>query len=186
VISPTHASLWRRLDTPGHDACAIALGPHGCSIEGTAVFLHEGMPARLAYSLLCDTQWKTRSGAVRGFVGDRAIDVRVERSEAGLWRLDGETVSGLEACEHLDFGFTPATNFPHFRALRLRVGNAADLPVAWLDVPPAPLRVLPQRYERRTDTAYWYEAPTIPYAALLELAPSGMMRNYPELWELEE
>jgi uncharacterized protein len=46
--------------------------------------------------------------------------------------------------------------------------------------------VLPQRYERRTSSTHWYEAPTVGYEALLELTPAGFIRRYPGLWELEE
>ena len=42
---------------------------------------------------------------------------------------------------------------------------------------------LPQRYERRSATTYWYESPTAGYAELLELAPSGFVSRYPGLWE---
>jgi uncharacterized protein len=45
---------------------------------------------------------------------------------------------------------------------------------------------LPQRYERRGEASYWYEAPTVPYQALLEIAPNGFVRSYPDLWRLAE
>jgi hypothetical protein len=47
------------------------------------------------------------------------------------------------------------------------------------------LKPLPQRYERRSETAYWYEAPTVRYAALLEVTSAGFVRLYPGLWEAE-
>jgi hypothetical protein len=67
----------------------------------------------------------------------------------------------------------------------LGVGEAADFPVAWLDVPDVSLTLLPQRCERRTSTTYWYESPQGPYAAYLEIADSGFVRDYPGLWALE-
>jgi hypothetical protein len=57
------------------------------------------------------------------------------------------------------------------------------VPVAWIDAPDGVLQALPQRYERRSATTYWYESPTVGYAELLELAPSGFVRRYPGLWE---
>jgi uncharacterized protein len=123
---------------------------------------------------------------VRGFVGIHIIDVSIERAANGTWRLNGQMAPGLERHVHLDFGFTPATNFQQLRQLALADGEAADLPVVWLDVPPGVLQVLPQRYERRGDLTYWYEAPTVGYAALLEITPAGFIRSYPGLWELEE
>jgi hypothetical protein len=31
---------------------------------------------------------------------------------------------------------------------------------------------------------YWYEAPTVGYADLLEVAPTGFIHSYPGLWEV--
>jgi hypothetical protein len=67
----------------------------------------------------------------------------------------------------------------------LAEGQAADAPAAWLDVPAGTLQILPQRYERRAKATYWYEAPSVNYAALLEVTPTGFIRRYPGLWEIE-
>ena len=184
-MSERHCILWRRLDAPGHDACRVSSRDSGCEIEGTAVFLHNGAPARLSYRLSCDRVWRTVRGGVQGFVGQQAVDVTIERAMNGTWTVDGRLTPGLEDCVHLDFAFTPATNLPQLRQLALAVGEAADVPVAWLDVPPAALQVLPQRYERRGGSTCWYEAPTAGYAGLLELTPSGLVSRYPGLWERE-
>ncbi|HYG69588.1 MAG TPA: putative glycolipid-binding domain-containing protein [Anaeromyxobacteraceae bacterium] len=181
----TLSVLWRRLDVPGHDACRIALSGSGCELDGTAVFEHSGAAARLAYVLVCDESWRTVRGSVHGFVGPEPIDVLVERRSDGGWTVDGEPVPGLESIEHLDYGFTPATNFPQLRQLARGDGRGGNVPVTWLDVPPARLVVLEQRYERRSATTWWYEAPRFGYSALLELTPDGLVRRYPGLWERE-
>lgn len=50
----------------------------------------------------------------------------------------------------------------------------------------AVLDLLHQRYERRTETECWYEAPRFGYVALFEVTPIGFVRRYPGLWELEK
>src|SRR5688572_25304469 len=182
----TVSALWRRLDTPGHDAAHVSRTDDGWHLEGTAVFAHERGPARLTYWVDCAPDWHTRRGGVTGWVGDRRSDVAVTRSEAGQWRLDDQPIDGLEQCLDLDFGFTPATNYLQLRRCSLGIGEAADFPVAWLDVPDPTLIALPQRYEKRSATSYWYESPQGPYTALLELADSGFVRHYPGLWAMEE
>ena len=92
--------LWRRLDTPGHDACHFDSGELGAELDGTAVCQHTRLPARL--------------------------DVSLSR-----------------------------------------------------------LQTLAQRYERRSETTVWNEAPTVGYAALLELTLQGFIRSSPGVWELE-
>jgi hypothetical protein len=177
--------LWKRLDRLGHDACTIARRDTGWRLCGSAVFRQGGAPARLAYKVVCDAAWRTRYGQVEGSLGDRPVAYRVARTNAGGWQLNGVTVANLESCVDLDLGFTPATNLLALRRLDLAENQAADAPAAWLDVSAGTLALLPQRYARRTKATYWYEAPTVQYAALLEVAPTGFVLRYPGLWEAE-
>ena len=96
-----------------------------------------------------------------------------------MWTLNGTAVPGREAYVDLDSGFTPATNLPQLRRLALAEGQAADPPVAWLDVAGGILSVLPQQYERRSEAAYWYEALSVNYQGLLEVGSTGFIRRYP-------
>ncbi len=177
--------LWQRLDTPGHDACTIDRHETGWRLCGGAVFRHDGAPARLTYEVVCDTAWRTRHGRVEGWLGDRPVDFRIAHPNGDGWTLNEVTVPELAACVDLDLGFTPATNLLPLRRLDLAEHQAADAPAAWLDVAAGTLSLLAQRYERRSLATYWYEAPTVPYAALLEVAATGFVLRYPGLWEAE-
>lgn len=178
-------AFWRRLDTPGHDACRLEEIPAGWQLEGTAVFLHESAPARLTYRIACDATWVTKHGHIHGWLGERTVDWTVLRTRHGAWTLNGSAVPGLERYVDLDLGFTPATNLQQLRRVALAEGESADVPVAWLDAAAGVLIALPQRYERRGRDTYWYESPSAPYEGLLEVAPSGFVRHYPGLWEME-
>lgn len=175
--------LWRRLDAPGHDACRLERVPDGWRLAGVAAFRHEHGPASIAYELVTDERWITRSGSASGWVGDVRVDVRVHRSESGAWTLGDERVAAVDGCAHLDFGFTPATNLPQLRALDLRVGAHAQCPVAWIDVPECSLERIEQRYERVAAQRYAYESPKFGYAAVLAMDPDGFVREYPSLWQ---
>jgi hypothetical protein len=177
--------LWRRLDLPGHDACRVEELKAGWRLEGTAVFRHEDLPAHLDYRIACDRAWRSRRGQVWGWLGQRAVDLRIARTPAGTWMLGGFAVPGLDGCVDLDFGFTPATNLLALRRLALPIGGVADAPAAWLDVATGSLTRLPQRLERRGETTYGYAAPTVGYAADLEVDGFGFIRQYPGLWEVE-
>lgn len=186
MVQKVHNALWRRIDAPGHDACRLVIDEVGWRLGGAAVFQHDGEPVQLQYHLEGDKSWRTERGSVHGFVAAVRIDVKVHRSAAGAWTMNGRAIEGLDDCEHLDFSFTPSTNVPHFRRLELAGLESADVPVAWLDLPLTALTRLPQRYSRRTATTYWYEAPIVGYAAELELSPTGFVRTYPGLWAAVE
>jgi catechol 2,3-dioxygenase-like lactoylglutathione lyase family enzyme len=155
-------------------------------IVGTAVLLHDGAPAWLPYEVACDARWITRRARIRGWVGARDVDLTLVRAADGAWTCDGVPVRGLDGCVDVDLGFTPATNVIPIRRLALAVGAAADAPAAWLDAFAGTLTRLDQRYERRTERTYRYEAPAAAYAALLETTADGLVRTYPGLWAAVE
>ena len=177
-------ALWRRLDVPGHDACRLDEEIDAWRLHGTAVFRHEGSSACLDYRVDCDRSWRSRSASVRGWIGTRLVEIVVVRRD-DRWMLNGALVQGLDDCVDVDFGFTPATNLLQLRRIALATGEAADVPVAWLDVPAGTLLRLEQRYRRITEERYAYDAPRFAYHAELEVSPEGFARRYPGLWELE-
>jgi hypothetical protein len=178
---PTRA-FWRRLDRPGHDACMLEYAGASWVLTGHAVFLHDTGPANLAYRVVTGPDWVTRVGRVTGWIGERVIDWTVQRETDG-WRLDGRLAPGLDHCQDLDFGFTPATNVLQLQRLELSVGSSADAPAAWLDADSDALTELKQTYRRRSETSYAYESPF--YSARLEIGPTGFVADYPQLWVAE-
>lgn len=185
IPGPAGSILWRRLDTPGHDACRLEETDTGWRLDGAAVFRHDDVPARLTYRVACDRAWRSHAGWIRGWLGGHSVDFSIARTPEGVWTLNGGVVSGLDSCVDLDLGFTPATNLLQLRRLGLADGQAADAPVAWLDAEAGTLQLLAQRYERRQEATYWYEAPRFNYADVLEVTPIGFIRRYPGLWEME-
>ncbi len=64
--------LWRRLDLPGHEFCRLSFQDSNWHLAGTAVFAHNQQPCHLNYLVICNSEWKTLSGRVGGFVGDES------------------------------------------------------------------------------------------------------------------
>jgi len=176
-------AAWIRLDRPGRDAASLRPIDDGWVLEGTTRFDHDAGPAAVAYQVEADLRWETRRGMITGFLAGEAIRHEIERDSAG-WRLNGVRIEGLKHLVDLDYGFTPATNVLQLSHIALKVGQKAEVPVAWFDLDSASLIELPQLYQRRDDAFYWYEAPTIPYQGLLEIAPNGFVQSYPGLWRL--
>jgi hypothetical protein len=138
----------------------------------------------LTYQVMCDSSWRTQHGLVAGGIGTKRIEYDVRRTSEGTWLLNQTPFPDLGACVDLDYAFTPATNVIQLGRINLRIGQSADVPAAWLDVETERFIALPQRYQRRSQTQYWYEAPTAGYAAELEVTTGGFVRRYPGLWEM--
>ncbi len=179
------SAFWRRLDTPGHDTCSLEETATGWKLDGAAVFRQDDVSVRLDYRVTCDSAWRTEQGQVKGWWGHQAVQFVIEHRGEGEWTLNGAVVRGLQSCVDLDFSFTPATNLLQLRRLALNNGQALEVPVAWFDVATGALAVLSQRYERRSETTYWYQAPSVNYEGLLEVDSTGFVRHYPGLWSAE-
>ena len=179
--------LWRRLEEPGHDTCRLYCCDDGWRLEGTAVFRAATGPCCLQYRVLADNRFHTRRATVTGYLGRRAVDLRVAasgRPGARRWRLNGEPAAGVDGCLDVDLGFTPATNLLPIRRLALGIGEAADAPAAYLSFPALRLRTIPQRYQRTGRHTYAYESRTFGYAATLTVTRHGAVSDYPGLFGL--
>jgi uncharacterized protein len=178
--------LWRRLDTPGHDACAIVRDGDGHVIDGMAVFRNSNGVARLRYRVDCDAKWVTRRALVDGWVGARRMDLRIARTEEGQWTLNGEIVAMVNGLRDVDLGFTPATNLLPIRRLRLHIGEEASAPAAWIDTADWRLKRLEQTYRRISMSIFEYRAPDQGYEGNLSIDEAGVVTHYPGLWEQVE
>jgi hypothetical protein len=176
--------IWRKIDTPGHDACSLYQNAFGWAICGTAVYLFNNTPALANYLVTCDTSWQFLHGKINGFVESKAFEFTISRKN-GLWTLNAVPVSGIETCIDLDLGFTPATNLIQLKRLCLPLNKKAEVPVAWIDISEGALKLLPQSYERKNEISYWYTAPSAGYSGLLEIDSTGFICNYPGLWVKE-
>lgn len=176
LVSP----LWKRLDTPGHDACVVEKVADGWRLRGGCVFAGATGPASLFYRVDCGPDWITRRARVHGSLGNQDVETEIIRS-GDVWTLDGKRASNLEGCLDVDFGFSPATNFLQLRREAMAVGDRRDFDVAWWAF--GELVRLPQIYERRTETTYQYDSPKDGYSAVLETNADGFSIHYPTLWQ---
>lgn len=180
-----HAILWRRLDLPGHEAARVDRSGDGWALAGAAVFGYDGRPCRLNYLIRCDAKWRTRSAAVRGWVGDAEVEVEIEVEPAGRWRLNGSECPQVEGCLDVDLNFSPSTNLLPIRRLNLAIGEEAEVRAAWLRFPGFTLEPLPQRYRRTADDAYRYESAGGAFVRDLTVNDAGFVTRYPDFFEAE-
>jgi uncharacterized protein len=177
--------LWRRLDSPGHDAATLSAIAGGWRLEGVAAFLEAGDPCQLSYQVVLDQLWQTRTAEVHGRLGATPIDLQIATDARHEWRLNGREVRALAGCVDVDLAFTPATNLLPIRRLDLPVGASARVVAAWLPFPDLDLRPLDQVYRRSAPEVYEYSSSGGTFQATLSVSPVGFVTHYSGLW-LEE
>jgi uncharacterized protein len=177
--------VWRRLDAPGHDGCALWSRADGWRIEGTALFSLDGVPCHLNYEVDCDAKWRARVANVDGWMGTAPVELEIIGIPEQRWMLNGAEQAEASGCVDLDLGFTPATNLIALRRLALETGEESDAPAAWLGFPDPKLTRLEQHYRRVSRERYDYRSPGVGYAACLDVTETGFVTHYPGLWVME-
>ena len=178
-----HGTIWRRLDLPGHEAVRVYGDDAGWYLDGSAVFLYEGMPCRLEYMIECDDDWTTRFTTVDGFVGDDVVAVEIEIDENG-WYLNGVPISTVKDCIDLDLNFSPVTNLLPIKRLDLAVGDEEPVRAAWLRFPSFSLEPLEQVYTRKSDSVYNYRS-TTGFEKDIRVDEFGLTVEYKDFWVRE-
>ena len=176
---------WKRLDVPGTDSCELTRTVGGWLLEGVAEYQAGDGRAQLEYRAECDGGWVTLRGEVHGEVDGQPVSMTITRQRSGEWVVNGASAPDLRGLIDLDLGFTPATNLFPLRRLALEIGESADAEAAWVDEERWTMHRLPQRYERRDESSYWYESPTAGYSGMLRIAGDGFVEEYPGLWKSE-
>lgn len=174
--------LWRRLDRPGHESARLTEWPHSRELEGAATFVESGLPVRLDYRIRCDEKWRTSEASVRGWIGNRSIDVAIEAAD-GRWMANGVEIAAVEGCIDVDLNFSPSTNLLPVKRLDLAVGTEALVRAAWLRFPTFELEVLEQRYSRVGQDTYRYASGS--FMAELKVNEVGFPLSYAGVWVAE-
>jgi uncharacterized protein len=129
----THSPiLWRKLDHPGHESALLSSQNDSWHLRGTAVFSHNQLPCRLNYHIACDSDWRTRSAEVDGWVGNSLVEVKLAVSPDQRWLVNKKDSPEVAGCIDLDLNFSPSTNLLPIRRLALAVGQETEVRAAWL------------------------------------------------------
>jgi hypothetical protein len=177
--------LWRRLDRPGHEFARLSFQDSSRLLTGTAAFAHELQACRLDYLIVCDSEWRTSSCRVTGWLGNQSIDIEITVDALANWRINGTACPAVAGCIDVDLNFSPSTNLLPIRRLDLEIGAEADVQAAWLRFPSFALERLDQRYRRVGPETYRYESAGGTFVSELEVNVAGFVTLYPNLCEVE-
>ena len=176
------SAAWRHRDVrQGFEVVFLAPG----RLEGTTAAVEDGAAWTVRYVIELEGPWRTRAVRLTGRSqwGPRAV--ALEADAAGRWRVDGEAAPHLDGCLDVDLESSALTNALPVHRLGLRVGEAADVPAAYVRAADLRVERLDQRYARMADTGgrqrYHYAAPRFDFECELVYDESGLLLDYPGL-----
>jgi uncharacterized protein len=168
--------LWQGVESGALDRCRLEAGPAGLRLSGTVLTAEFGTPLDVRYLVEAGPDGRTRR--VELALDGGAVRRVLLADGAGRWWWEGgPELAEVAGALDVDLTVTPATNtLPIRRLAGLEVGAAADLRMAWVQVPE--LSVIPsaQRYERLAADRWRFS--TGDFTAELVVDPEGLVLDY--------
>ncbi|MBA3445991.1 MAG: putative glycolipid-binding domain-containing protein [Gemmatimonadales bacterium] len=97
--------MWRKLNTPGHDAATFSELEGGAELRGRRSSM--ATLARLrSPPVRADAAWYSTEGTVEGWCGSRRVKLRLRRARDGTWTSNGALCAAVTGCVDLDLSFT--------------------------------------------------------------------------------
>jgi uncharacterized protein len=179
------ATMWRRLDGPGHDVCAHGPTDAGWRLLGSAVFLSDCGPCSLGYLVDADDRWRIRSAHVFGTLGTELLDVFISAKDGEPWTVNGHAQPGTAGCIDLELGITPGTKLFTLRRLAMAVGQEERFVTAHLVLADLSLEPIGQHYKRLSESDYLYGVAGLKQATLLRVDRDQSVIRWPGRYERE-
>ena len=164
----------------GGEDFAYAPGAGGHVLSGTVAGTLDDTAVDGRYEVEADPAWLTRRVTVALTRPAKTLELR--SNGAGRWS-DGEGVwiPALDGCLDVDLSLTPSTNTLPIRRLGLKLGEAAEISVAYVQAPELKLRPRRQIYTRLADRLWRFHAPDIDFTADIAVDADGFVIEYPGL-----
>jgi hypothetical protein len=164
----------------GTEEFSLRVTDRGYEARGEVNATLEGKPLDASYWVEVDAVWCTRRVRVEMNTGGT---LEVLSDGAGHWRrADGVTLPELDGCLDPDISMTPFTNTVAIRRLGSKVGEAAEIKVAYVLVPELSLRAAPQRYTHLSQRLWRFDGLDIDFTADITVDEDGFVVDYPGLF----
>jgi uncharacterized protein len=175
---------WRWVWQPdlgeGAEQFSFCATDSGFEARGSVKATLEGNPLGASYVVETDAAWRTRRVRVE-VNGSGSLEILLDG--AGHWRrASGAALPELDGCLDPDISMTPFTNTLAIRRLGSKVGEAADIKVAYILVPELSLRAAPQRYTHLSPRLWRFDGLDIDFTADITVDEDGFVDDYPGLF----
>ncbi len=182
-VSPPPSACWRHQGLrAGFEVTYFSVEAHTVRIDGTTTGFQDGATWIVAYSLLLDESWCTRSARLKSRTASGVTERSVASDGRGRWFVDGAAAPELDGCLDVDLESSAMTNALPVRRLGLPVGGQAAAPAAYVRAGTIKVERLEKSYIRADDQnacqQFDYEGPAFDFKCRLVYDNGGLVLQY--------
>src|SRR5512142_3207129 len=170
--APPVAAAWQHHDARlGFEVAYFQPTGQGYHISGCTTAVEDGQSWMVGYAITLDETWATRSARITQRSASGICRAQLEADGLGRWRVNGEAAAQLDGCLDIDLESSAMTNALPVHRMRLRAGDRASAPAAYVRALDLSAGRLDQDYVRAADEGrhqrYDYTAPAFGFACRL-------------------
>ena len=155
--------LWKGIEYNSLENCLLTADDSGNWIESNIIGSYQRDIYHVEYRIHTNTFWETIYCELKTQVNGVKQQHRFENVE-------------------VDLPLTPFTNTLPIRRLKMKIGQAREIVVLYLDVLTNEFRPVRQKYERLSDFQYKYENIPNDFEAVITVDKDGFVVDYPGLF----
>jgi len=176
------SGLWRWLQGAGLERFELVRAADDWIFRGTILTLTDDTAAEAKYEIRCDHSFRTRSASISLLYSSGERRLKIE-AQNGRWFENGRENQAVNGAVDIDLGWSPSTNTPPIRRLKLEIGQSSgEFVAAWVRFPELTLQPLPQEYLRLADRQYRYSSRGGAFLANLTVDDDDLITDYKGLW----
>lgn len=174
--------FWTGREYYSLENCVVNSTVNGSEINSTIVGLYEEKSYTVSYEIKTNQHWQTVFAHLQVQHNNQRRKVLLESDGKGNWKSNGKAAAEFKGCLDVDIRITPFTNSLAVNRLKLKVKEASQIQVVYLDVLNDSISTVKQRYVRLSPSVYHYENILNDFEADIQVDESGFVVDYPQLF----
>jgi len=141
-----------------------------------------GKLLNVKYNLEINQLWEIQRFKI-DLQSDASFSIELHKNKDNQWVDEkGTKQTQFDGCSDIDISLTPFTNTLPINRLNLKVGEAKEISVIYIDLPTNQCKPSRQRYTNLGNGMYKYESLQSGFTSNLEVDKDGLVLNYPGIW----
>ncbi|HEY8399944.1 MAG TPA: putative glycolipid-binding domain-containing protein [Cytophagaceae bacterium] len=175
--------LWVGRQYYSLENCLVNIYPDRIEVSSTILGYYQNEIYKVDYRIVANLNWITMFIEIKWRLNEQIQEVRLESDGVGNWIKNGNNAEQLKGCIDVDISLSPFTNTLPIRRLHLKPGHTQEIAVVYCDFLNQQIKPVRQKYTRLSDKYYGYENVPNDFEAIIQVDESGIVVNYPSLFE---
>lgn len=175
--------LWAGRAYYSLENCVLTTTEAGSEAHSVIIGKYNHEIYRVDYVIKTNAHWETQFFELKTQLSDKREVLTYHSDGKGNWTKDGSPIHEFKGCMDIDISLTPFTNSLPINRLQLSIDENQQIKVLYLDILNHQIKPGHQRYTRLSQTAYKYENVPNDFEAIITIDESGLVVDYPELFE---